>query len=86
MLFRSNVVRTMKTGEDYWSGNKELEDLAASAFQTAKPFIGLPTKQLEITGDYWLDVLNDRERPGTLGEFLHKTVYRRDKNENPDND
>lgn len=79
-----SVVNTLKVGEQYAHGDKRLEDVASNAFHTAKPMIGIPSKQFEVTGDYWLDVLRDRERPGTLGEFLHKTVYRRDKNDNPD--
>lgn len=75
-VFKSTTEAIDTTG-GVITGDKELEELAADMFKASKYWLGLPVGQLEITGGYLLDLMNDEENPEDMGEFMHDVLYRR---------
>jgi hypothetical protein len=62
-------------------GDKELSELAEPAVNAFGYLVGLPTKQLTITGGYLQDLANGRAHPDNIFQFFHDLVYQRPKEE-----
>jgi hypothetical protein len=55
----------------------EWSKFANHAFKAASYWVGAPTGQLTITGDYLYDLYNGEEHPESLGELAKNLIYRR---------
>lgn len=61
-----------------------LEVLGKKLLRASGYALGLPTGQLEITGEYLLDLFQGDVTPAGLGEFTHDLLYRRPRSRNRD--
>lgn len=71
-----STARAGKTAIGVIEGKKKAEDLAKDTFAASQYWLGLPTKQIEITGGYWKHLLEGKESPDDLGEFTRKTLFK----------
>ena len=78
--------KTAKVGSDVWSmiekgvdPNKEVSEediqkLAKDTYKASSYWFGIPTRQLEITGSYMIDLVDGTEEPASVGEFMRNVT------------
>ena len=54
---------------------KEFDDVAWDVFEGSGYVFGLPTRQVRISGEYTLDVLNDERNPESPQQFMYEVLY-----------
>ena len=69
------VGRTFMNTSDVLAGNREFNDVAWDMFETSGYIFGLPTRQLRISGEYTMDVLNDERNPESPQQFMYEVLY-----------
>ncbi len=69
------VGRTFMNTSDVLAGNREFNDVAWDLFETSGYIFGLPTRQLRISGEYTMDVLNDERNPESPQQFMYEVLY-----------
>lgn len=77
-------VKAIKTGKKYLDGDADVERLGRDLFRASGYWLGLPTGQISITGEYMIDLAEGDIEPGSFAELLHDLVYRRPKERNRD--
>lgn len=77
----SAQVEMGKTAGRVVEGEKDLSDFAAKAFTAFSYLLGLPSSQLEITGQYLYDLSTGKAHPDDLFQFAHDLIYKRPKEE-----
>lgn len=81
---------TADLGRTAWSmatdpeSEKGLDDLAQKLFKASGYWLGVPTGQLQITGEYLLDLYQGDVDPDGLGQFGRDLIFRRPKSRNRD--
>ena len=70
----------MKTS-DVMVGNREFNDVAWDLLNASGYIFGLPTRQVQISGEYIQDVLNDEANPESPQQAIKELLYGRPKEE-----
>ncbi len=69
------VGRTFMKTSDVVAGNREFNDVAWDLLDTSGYILGLPTRQIRISGEYAIDVLNDERNPESPQQFMYEVLY-----------
>jgi hypothetical protein len=69
------VGRTFMRTSDVLSGDREFNDVAWDMFESSGYIFGLPTRQVRISGEYTMDVLNDERNPESPQQFMYEVLY-----------
>lgn len=69
------VGRTFTKSSDVLAGNREFNEVGWDMFETSGYIFGLPTRQVRISGEYTLDVLNDERNPESPQQFMYEVLY-----------
>lgn len=69
------VGRTFMRTSDVLAGDREFNDVAWDLFESSGYIFGLPTRQVRISGEYTLDVLNDERNPESPQQFMYEVLY-----------
>ena len=69
------VGRTFTKTSDVIAGNREFNEVGWDMFETSGYIFGLPTRQVRISGEYTLDVLNDERNPESPQQFMYEVLY-----------
>lgn len=67
--------RTFMRSTDVLSGNREFNDVAWDLLDASGYIFGLPTRQIRISGEYTLDVLNDEASPESPQQAMYELLY-----------
>lgn len=76
------IANTIKTGVNVTQGDEEVEAIAHDLLLTAGYVFGWPVAQLDITGEYIIDLMQEDVAPDDLGEFAHDILFRRPRERN----
>lgn len=60
---------------DVVTGNKEFNDVAWDLLDASGYIFGLPTRQIRISGEYTMDVLNDEANPESPQQAMYELLY-----------
>lgn len=71
--------RTFMKTADVAAGNREFNDVAWDLLDASGYIFGLPTRQIRISGEYTLDVLNDEANPESPQQAMYELLYGRPK-------
>jgi hypothetical protein len=69
------VGRTFMRTSDVLAGDREFNDVAWDLFESSGYIFGLPTRQVRISGEYTMDVLNDERNPESPQQFMYEVLY-----------
>lgn len=69
------IGRTFMKTSDVVAGNQEFNDVAWDLLDTSGYILGLPTRQIRISGEYTIDVLNDERNPESPQQFMYEVLY-----------
>lgn len=69
------IGRTFMKTSDAVAGNQEFNDVAWDLLDTSGYILGLPTRQIRISGEYTIDVLNDERNPESPQQFMYEVLY-----------
>jgi hypothetical protein len=69
------VGRTFMKTSDVLAGNREFNEVGWDMFETSGYIFGLPTRQVRISGEYTMDVLNDERNPESPQQFMYEVLY-----------
>jgi hypothetical protein len=69
------VGKTFTKTSDVLAGNREFNEVGWDMFETSGYIFGLPTRQVRISGEYTLDVLNDERNPESPQQFMYEVLY-----------
>ena len=75
------VGRTFMKTSDVMAGNREFNDVAWDLLNASGYIFGLPTRQVQISGEYIQDVLNDEANPESPQQAMKELLYGRPKEE-----
>ncbi len=67
--------RTFVRSTEVMSGDREFNDVAWDLLEGSGYVFGLPTRQVRISGEYTLDVLNDEAHPESPQQFMYEVLY-----------
>jgi hypothetical protein len=67
--------RTFVRSTEVMSGDREFNDVAWDLLEGSGYVFGLPTRQVRISGEYTLDVLNDEANPESPQQFMYEVLY-----------
>lgn len=73
------IARTFMETSDVVAGNREFNDVAWDLLDTSGYILGLPTRQIRISGEYTIDVLNDEANPESPQQAMYELLYGRPK-------
>lgn len=73
------IGRTFMKTSDVVAGNREFNDVAWDLLDTSGYILGLPTRQIRISGEYTIDVLNDEANPESPQQAMYELLYGRPK-------
>jgi hypothetical protein len=57
------------------AGKREFHEGGLYMFETSGYIFGLPTRQVRISGEYTMDVLNDERNPESPQQFMYEVLY-----------
>jgi hypothetical protein len=69
------VGKTFTKTSDVLAGNREFNEVGWDMFETSGYIFGLPTRQVRISGEYTMDVLNDERNPESPQQFMYEVLY-----------
>jgi hypothetical protein len=69
------VGKTFMKTSDVLAGNREFNEVGWDMFETSGYIFGLPTRQVRISGEYTMDVLNDERNPESPQQFMYEVLY-----------
>jgi len=73
----NTVASTIKKAGQVAAGDAEIDELVKPVLRTTGYLVGLPTGQIQITGEYLYDLATGEADPDDLGEFAYGMLYRR---------
>ena len=53
---------------------EDIQKLAKDTYKASSYWFGIPTRQLEITGSYMIDLVDGTEEPASVGEFMRNVT------------
>lgn len=79
-----DVLDVPQEAKKVFTGKDSVEKLVHEAFDATGTLFGIPTSQLDISGEYLKDIFEGDVTPGSIEEFLHDMFYRRPRERNRD--
>jgi hypothetical protein len=73
--------RTFMKTSDVVAGNQDFNDVAWDLLNASGYIFGLPTRQVQISGEYVMDVINDEANPESPQQAMKELLYGRPKEE-----